>query len=702
VLYLLFLLLPLAHAEETNVLESIEVAEEKAETQRIGPHGLMSSRVSSDTASLLGHTPGLSLQTGGGLSSLPVIHGMADDRVNIQVDGASITSSCSNHMNPALSYIDPSKIASLDVWAGISPVRFGGDSIGGSIIVSSKELLFAEASQPIKQSLSLRTFFKSNNENRGASVQASVASQKYYFGYAAFDESAHNYRDGHNRRIKSTLYNQNNQSLTVGRKLESGVLALKFTRAAVPYQGFINQYMDLRDNVSNLTNLSYKGLLGHVGVESTIFHQHTNHLMDVLSSERGGSMPMYTRSDEAGVTVRASFGVSARSLITLGSEYRWYRLDDWWPALPGVTSIMGPGTFESIKDGKRDRVAFFIDTDTNWSNKLSTNIGLRTDLVSMNTGDVKGYNETDNLPADAAAFNDRSHAKKDQNVDLTFLSKFKATSTLDLEFGVARKTRSPNLYERYAWAGTVTDPTNTSNPSSMGASMDMRMINWFGDGNGYVGNIDLKPEVVHKLSASIVGHDEAKKNWELKLTPYVSQIQNFVDADYLGSSMGTNFLRFANHDAIIFGADFSAKAMVLRSPTYGDTKLQTIASYTRGYREDGRADLYHLMPLNGKILLQQTLKKWSGEITTHLVASKKQVNELRSEPVTGAYALLDLGATYQFTSLMRLDLGVSNVFDLTYGLPLGGVDLVNHSPASRTAVVGMGRSINTSLTIEFF
>ena len=60
------------------------------------------------------------------------------------------------------------------------------------------------------------------------------------------------------------------------------------------------------------------------------------------------------------------------------------------------------------------------------------------------------------------------------------------------EAGYARKTRSPNLYERYAWS---------TNP------MAALMNNFVGDGNGYVGDIDLKPEVAHTFSASVDLHD---------------------------------------------------------------------------------------------------------------------------------------------------------------------------------------------------
>lgn len=684
----------------SEVLLPIEVS--SPESDNLNFKNTSPVKVSSDTASLLEMTPGVSLKTGGGLSSLPVIHGMADDRINIKIDGANITSSCSNHMNPALSYIDPSKVGIIEVIAGITPVSNGGDSIGGSIIVKSKDLVFSDSPEELKQKLNLKTFFKSNNENQGASLNYEVATDTLSFGYAGFDERANNYRNGKGNRIKSTLYSQNNQTATIGRKVGDGVLALKLTRTVVPYQGFINQYMDVQDNVSNLANLNFKGPIGDLILESSLYYQHTNHKMDLISSERSGSMPMYTRSDEAGYNIKGSLELDKDHFLTVGSDFNRYRLDDWWPSLPGVTSVMGPGTFESIKDGKRDRVGLFIENESTWTSSFSSILGARTDIVSMDTGDVHGYNNTDNLPADAADFNRKSHSKTDHNFDGTFLSKLKMSPFFDLEIGLAQKTRSPNLYERYAWAGSVTDPTNMSDMASMGAGMDMTMINWFGDGNGYVGDINLKPEVAHKISASFIAHDERQKEWELKLTPYYSEIKNFIDADFLGHSMGNNYLKFANHDAVIFGADLSARSRLVKNNNWGDLGLKVVAGYTRGYRKDGKADLYQLMPLNGKIAFDHSLGKWATEVVTHLVHEKEQVNELRLEPTTGKYALLDISTSYQLTRLIKIDLAINNVFDLNYGLPLGGVDLVNHSPASRTSVVGMGRSINTAVSVDFF
>ncbi|MDZ4211039.1 MAG: hypothetical protein U1C59_04920, partial [Methylotenera sp.] len=64
----------IAYAEEV-ALPSVEVRAEKIQENTVSLLG------SSDTASLLENEPGVSLYRAGGVSSLPVIHGLADDRI---------------------------------------------------------------------------------------------------------------------------------------------------------------------------------------------------------------------------------------------------------------------------------------------------------------------------------------------------------------------------------------------------------------------------------------------------------------------------------------------------------------------------------------------------------------------------------------------------------------------------------------------
>ena len=151
--------------------------------------------MTSDSAKLLDGKPGVSFYTGGGVSSLPVIDGLADDRLRLLVDGMSITSSCPNHMNPALSYIDPTHVKGIDVMAGITPVSVGGDSIGGTIVVNSVDPVFADSDKERRTATSLSTFYRSNGNVSGGNVRTSVADENVSLGYSGSTVKSGNYSD---------------------------------------------------------------------------------------------------------------------------------------------------------------------------------------------------------------------------------------------------------------------------------------------------------------------------------------------------------------------------------------------------------------------------------------------------------------------------------------------------------------------------
>ena len=110
---------------------------------RIAPYRASTS----DSARLLDALPGVSSYGAGGVSSLPVIRGLADDRIRIQVDGMDLISSCANHMNPPLSYIDPTNVDNIKLFAGVTPVSAGGDSIAGSIVAQTHAPVFVNAGE---------------------------------------------------------------------------------------------------------------------------------------------------------------------------------------------------------------------------------------------------------------------------------------------------------------------------------------------------------------------------------------------------------------------------------------------------------------------------------------------------------------------------------------------------------------------------
>ena len=129
-------------------------------------------------------------------------------------------------------------------------------------------------------------------------------------------------------------------------------------------------------------------------------------------------------------------------------------------------------------------------------------------------------------------------------------------------------------------------------------------------------------------------------------------------------------------------------------------------TYTHGKNLDTDDGLYNIMPLNGKLALTHALGGWNGAVEVVASAAKDDVSDVRNEIKTAGYGLTNLRGSYTWKQV-RVDLGVDNLFDKFYSLPLGGAYtgqgstmMLNGIPWG-IAVPGMGRSIYTGLTFKF-
>ncbi len=426
----------LASAAEIPLLDEIVVTASKVDqraltTSRIGAEALAQLRAStSDSASLLRDVPGVHLQGAGGVSSLPVIHGLADDRLRIKVDGMDLIAACPNHMNSPLSYIDPSAVDNAKVYAGISPVSVGGDSIGGGIVVESAAPEFAKPGEGGLLKGEAGAFYRSNGDAKGANLAVTLASEQLSLGYTGSIAKAGNYtaggdfktttatgRIGHTLpldEVGSTAYESINQALKLAWKSDDHLFEFKYGRQHIPYEDFPNQRMDMTDNVSDQFNLAYSGKQDWGTLKARAYYEHTRHEMDFGEDKRfwygtasGGpgaingtpcspigmscaaGMPMFTEGRNTGLALSADIWLAEGDTLRVGAEYQRYRLDDWWP--PSGAG-MWPGTFWNINDGQRDRQALFGEWETRIGPRWTSLLGLRHETVEMDTGDVRGYN----------------------------------------------------------------------------------------------------------------------------------------------------------------------------------------------------------------------------------------------------------------------------------------------------------------------
>ncbi len=730
-----------------------------APKETIGPAGvaavdaqtLQSLRpATSDSASLLRDVPGISLYGAGGVSSLPSIHGLADDRLRIKVDGMDLISACPNHMNPALSYLDPSQVGTLKVYAGIAPVSVGGDSIGGSIIAEAAVPVFAAPGQVSLVKGEVGAFYRSNGNAVGGNVSATYATESFNISYTGTTAQSDNYKAGGNFKnytftghpghtlprdeVGSTAYETRNHTLGVAFKGGNHLFEAKLGYQDLPYQLWPNQRMDMLENTQHRLNLRYLGQFDWGALEARAYHESVDHFMDfgddkkywyragtpdwsgapcgAIGATCAAGMPMNTASKNSGAVVKADVNLTQRDLLRVGGEYQRYRLDDWWPA---SGAGMWPNTFWNVKDGERDRMALFGEWERRFNPQWMTLAGLRYERVDMDAGNVRGYNlnayPTNPAPAgpgnqtrDAANFNNADHSKTDNNWDMTLLARYAPDATRDIEFGFAHKTRSPNLHERYTWSTWT---------------MAALMVNWAGDGNGYIGNLDLKPEKANTLSTTFDWH-AVDRNWEFKATPYYTRVTDYIDAIQWNATtnaprtvLQTNqftLLKFVNQSARLYGLDLSGK-MPLAKTGAGEFGLKGLLNYANGKNRDSGDDLYNIMPLNAKLALTHKFGGWDNAVELMMVKSKNDGSDARNEMKTPGYNLVNLRASYSWKQV-RVDFGVENLFDKHYYLPLGGAymgqgttmsssTVAITTPKWGTAIPGAGRSIYAGLNVKF-
>jgi iron complex outermembrane receptor protein len=495
----------------------------------------------------------------------------------------------------------------------------------------------------------------------------------------------------------------------------------------MPYQLYPKQRMDMLDNDQRWINLSYTGQMDWGVLQARVYRETVDHFMDFGAAKRfwygmasGGStsvegapcspigpncaagMPMYTEGKTTGVTVKAEVDLGEGDQLRLGTELQRYSINDWWTPSGGG---MWPGTFWNIRDGERNRTAAFGEWEVRLSERWTALLGARVERVTMAASQSQGYNPASGgfQGRDAALFNAANRSSRDHNKDITALARWTLSETQSIEFGYAHKERSPNVYERFPWSTW---------------QMAALMNNFVGDGNGYIGNLALKPEKADKLAATFAWH-AADQRWGVKATPYITRVSNYIDAVQWNATTNQpasplavdqfSVLRYSNQSARLYGLDLSGH-MALARNGWGDFGVKGLLNITRGTNRDTDDALYNLMPTNAKLTLAHKQGGWSNSAELALVWAKTRVSSVRNEVPTPGYALVNLRGSDSWGAVC-VDFGVENLFDRFYSLPTGGAYVgqgttmtnpaLPNYPQWGTAVPGIGRSVYVGMNVKF-
>lgn len=652
---------------------------------------------------------GVDFSAAGGVANLPVLNGLMGDRVAVLVDGAQITAACANQMNPPLSYISANQISNYKVIAGISPVSAGGDNIAGVIAVNSISPQYTENSELAWHSGYVSAQYNSVDNGKKVGAGMRIASDVLSINYQGAFSDANSYEDGNGDLVLDTLYRAQNHSLSAAMRDNKQQLVVKLSHQKIPYQGFANQYMDMTDNTSYGAVAQYRRAFTNSELEAQLNWHSVKHEMGFFSAEKTGKMPMKTDAEDISTQLKWRLALDNNSQLLLAQEYHHMNIDDWWPAVES-SMMMGPNDYKNINNGKRQRIALLAEYESQFNKHWWLNAGVRFENVMTNTDDVQAYNAgmssmgamhamagMNKMPNDAMAakeFNSQDRKQTDNLVDANLLLNYQLSENDELQIGLARKNRAPNLYERYSWGV---------------GNMATTMIGWYGDGNGYIGNINLKPETAHTLSTTYTSMAK-DDSWRISANAWVSEVNDYIDANIVRNFNRTtlattarNVLMFNNVDATLYGVKLDAVLALHESKQYGSWLLKGNITNTRGKRDDTNQPLYQIKPLQTQFAINQQIGRFENALTWQWVDSKTRVDSNRLENQTEQYHLLSLSSKASWDAL-TVSVDITNLLDEYYELPLGGVSIAEfkqNMSQGFNQLAGQGRSINLAMSYAF-
>jgi iron complex outermembrane receptor protein len=336
-------------------------------------------------------------------------------------------------------------------------------------------------------------------------------------------------------------------------------------------------------------------------------------------------------------------------------------------------NVMTSATQDIMRDATRDRAGLFIEWEAGGTRGLRGYYGVRTDYVRSDTDDI--LNSFPPAAADLAAFNARDHDKDAWHLDATTQWRYAAAgSSLEYHAGLARKTRSPSLLERYLWT-----------PLSASAGQ--------ADGRTYLGNLALRPEVSHQAS---VGVAFRRPGVSLRPSLFYNRVTDYIQGTPIArvDGNGNPVLQYQNVDAELYGIDGDWRWQAATLVALGGT-----LSYVRGENRDTNDNLYRLAPLNGLVYADFHSGRWNHRAEVKAAARQDRVANYNDEQESDAWAILTL-RTEWISAQWRLRAGVENLLNENYHDHLSGFNRVNDGDvAVGDPIPGAGRFAYVNATL---
>lgn len=630
-----------------------------------------------DTAEILKGAPGANVNRNGGLTGIAQYRGLFGDRVNVLVDGMNINAACTNAMDTPLSHVPRMQLESLEVVRGIAPVSSGLETLGGTIIANTRSGEYGD-SNAFKAGLSGSLGGASVNDSYAGSALGWVANaqHKFYADVSAEAGADTRFADGD---ITPSEYQRERYAAGYGHRSDRHELMLDLAYNQTGESGTPSLPMDILYADTSLGKVDYRYHGGGYQLHGRVSYSQTDHVMtNYALREAPNGKTRRANTEASGTGYRLDTTVAAwGGALNLGVDGHLATHDAY---------IVDPNNanfyVDNFRDTQRNRYGAFGEWTGGVGAGWTMQFGLRFTQVQMDTSTVNHsmYGMNPGVTALQDRFNNADRSQTDNNIDWALQFERRVSMHSNLVTGVARKSRSPTYQERYLW-------------------IPLESTAGLADGNLYVGDIQLNPEVSHQLE---LGLDWSRGAFWAAPRLFYREV-----ADYIQGTPATDGtvvavatangdatpLQFSNVDATLYGVDTSYGVALGRR-----WRVSGVLSYVRGERDDIEDNLYRIYPFNGSLGIGYQAQRWGLTAQSQFAANQSKVSRTNEEQSTAGYAVYNLFGSLTLTESAYVQLGVSNLFDRVYAEHTTGINrVINSDIGMRERVPSPGRSFYATL-----
>jgi iron complex outermembrane receptor protein len=610
-----------------------------------------------DAAAFMKLIPGAGVVYNGPIAGQVQYRGMFGPRMNVQVGNTRIDPGGPNWMDPPLQYAPRYLLKSLELSRGIASVSAGPETLGGHATAVLKTSEFADEGET-NWGVDMDLGGRSADASFGTGGIVSFANESHRAHVLGGYEFGSDYRSPEGR-VRPTDFERASYGAGYGFRFGEHAVGVDSRHQDDNDSGTPALPMDIRFFDTELVSASYGGSAGDFDMEANFSWVDIDHRMDNYSLRVAppAARQRYSKARGKNIAYDLSAEYSAYGgRIEVGTDGYFSRHDQY------VFSPRNPGFFvRNFKDSERNRYGVFAE----WKGPVvedlvGLELGFRYTRVNMDSGSV------DSTPSQALAppmrlrdaFNGANREQDDNHFDFVAKLDYEPVDGLRFDLAGGRKTRSAYYIERYAW-------------------LPIEVTAGLGDGNNYVGTIDLDPEVSWEIEAGVAWQWEwlyvAPRAYYRKVNDYIQGTPSTNPDVIIVSTLNGDPtpLQYTNVEAELYGIDAE---FAVDLPW--DLVLDGTISYVRGKRRDIRDDLFRITPLAGRTTLTYRRDTWSVSIEGVYAGDQDHVSKANGETRSSGFAILNLFGSWDFADGWRLSGGIDNVTDNLYRAHLSGINRV--------------------------